>query len=323
MLAENRIACEGSLGNQIVRRRPRDSDGNSGSKIESVTLRDGRNLLVKRVSPESDWMARETHDEGRLSAMWASGLLARVPEVIDHTIVAVERDGNAWNVFMRDVSDALIPHNARLGRAGVRRILSAARELHEAFWAESLPELCTLEDRYSLFSPATGRRERARGSRHGIVFTAGWDAFFERAPADIAQAVAAILERPRLLAEQLERCEQTLIHGDLRLGNLGFSDGRVVMIDWGERVGIAPPAAERGTLRSPRPSRRPETSRVGERCDETSLQLSLIGSLAQLGGLLGFWLMQERSDEGRAVWIDELAWWMTTGERALNVWSPV
>jgi aminoglycoside phosphotransferase (APT) family kinase protein len=330
--AQSPFASEESLGSQIVHRRPLDSDGNSGNTIESVTLRDDRNLLVKRVSPEWDWMARETHDDGRLVAMWESGVLARVPEVIEHTIVGVERDGDAWNVFMRDVSDALTPHDARFDRAGVRRILSATRELHEAFWTQSLPDLCTLDDRYSLFSPATGRRELERGSRHGTVFTAGWEAFFERAPAKIAQAVSAILERPRLLTAQLDRCEQTLIHGDLRLGNLGFSDGRLVVIDWGERAGMAPPGAELGWLLG-FDGWRLDVSKdeviadfrelYGERYDETVLQLSLIGSLVQLGGLLGFWLSQDRTEEGRAVWIDELSWWTKTVERALNIWSPV
>ena len=325
------MASERSLKDQIVDRRPLESDGNSGNTIESVTLLDGRNLILKRVSPQWDWMARETHDDGRLVEMWESGVLARAPNRIDHAILAVERDGEGWNVFMRDVSSELIRHGERFDRAGVRRILSATSELHEAFWGVSLPEVCTLEDRYSLFSPATGRRELDRGSRHGTVFTTGWEAFFEQVPVEIAEAVSAILERPQVLTEQLDRCEQTLIHGDLRLGNLGFSDGRIVLIDWGERVGMAPPAAELGWFLG-FDGWRLDVSKdqviadfrelYGERCDETALQLSLIGSLVQLGGLLGFWLTQERTDEGRAVWMEQLSWWVTTVEGALGIWSP-
>jgi thiamine kinase-like enzyme len=325
-------ASQQRLADQIVRRHAFDADGNSGNPIESVTLRDGRNLLLKRVSPEWDWMSRETHDQGRLEVMWRRGVLARVAEVIDHAIVAVEPDGGAWNVFMRDVSRALLPYDARFDRSAVRRILSATRHLHEAFWTQPLPELCTLEDRYSLFSPATGRRELERGSRHGVVFTKGWDAFFAHAQPDIAEAVDAILERPALLAEQLERCEQTLIHGDLRLGHLGFSDGRLVLIDWGERAGMAPPAVELGWFLG-FDGWRLDVSKddviadfrdiYGGRCDERALQLSLLGALVQIGGLLGFWLTQERSAQGRAIWIDEMSWWFATVDRALDVWSPV
>ena len=323
---------EEPLASQIVGRRSLESDGNSGNTIESVTLRDGRDLILKRVSPRWDWMARETHDDGRLAFMWENGLLARMPEVIDHAIVAVERDGDAWNVFMRDVSSELIRADERFDRAGVRRILSATRELHEAFWGADPSGLCTLEDRYSLFSPATGRRELERGSRHGMVFTSGWEAFFEHVPTEIAEATSAILERPRVLTEQQDRCEQTLIHGDLRVGNLGFHDGRLVVIDWGERVGMAPPAVELGWFLG-FDGWRLDVSKddviadfrelYGERCDETALQLSLIGSLVQLGGLLGFWLTKERTDEGRAVWLGELSWWVNTVDRARGVWSPV
>jgi hypothetical protein len=125
------MPSEGSLEDQIVDRRPFESDGNSGNAIESVTLRDERILILKRVSPQRDWMARETHDDGRLVSLWERGLLARVPDVIDHAIVAVERDGEAWNVFMRDVSDSLIPRNARFDRAGVRRILNRPGHLRD------------------------------------------------------------------------------------------------------------------------------------------------------------------------------------------------
>ena len=333
MIAQSGMASRGSLGNQIVRRRRLDSDGNSGNTIESVTLRDGTDLVLKRVSPESDWMARETHDDGRLVAMWDAGVLAGVPAPIDHAIVSVERDGTGWNVFMRDVTDALLATSARLDRRGVRRVLSATKRLHEAFWDASLPELCTLEDRYSLFSPATGRRELERGSRHGTVFTRGWEAFLEHAPADIAQAVSTILDRPQLLTEQLDRCERTLIHGDLRLGHLGFStSGRVVLIDWAERVGMAPPAVELGWFLG-FDGWRLDVSKddviadfreiYADRFDATALQLSLIGSLVQIGGLLGFWLAQEPTDQGRSLWTNELSWWVATVDRALEVWSPV
>ncbi len=51
---------------------------------------------------------------------------------------------------------------------------------------------------------------------------------------------------PKPLADELRTCAQTLIHGDLRLGNAGFDGDRVVLIDWGDRTGMAPPAVELG-----------------------------------------------------------------------------
>lgn len=95
-----------ALLEQVVFRRPFNSDGNSGNTIERVTLQDDRELLLKRVSPAWDWMARESHDDGRIGVLWNDGILDRVPAVIDHTIMSVEQDTKAWNVFMRDAGDA-------------------------------------------------------------------------------------------------------------------------------------------------------------------------------------------------------------------------
>ena len=37
---------------------------------------------------------------------------------VDHTVVAAERDGDAWWVVMQDVSDSLLPHGDRLSTGG-------------------------------------------------------------------------------------------------------------------------------------------------------------------------------------------------------------
>ena len=320
-----------SLTEEIVGRTPLESDGNSGNTIEAVTLREGRHLILKRVSPEWDWMARETNDDGRIASMWETGLLDRVGTVFDHTIVGVERDGGAWSVFMRDASDALFPHHVRLDRGGVRRILEAAAALHLEFWGEPHPELCSLRDRYTLFSPDTGRRELALGSRHGHVFTRGWDVFFERAPRDVSDAIAAILREPDPFVAQLARYGQTLIHGDLRLGNLGERDGRFVLLDWGERVGSAPAAAELGWMIGFDATRWDASKEdviadfaalYGDRFEPDALALSLLGTVVQMGGLLGFWIDAAPSD-ARATQESELAWWVDTAARSLETWSPI
>lgn len=61
----------------------------------------------------------------------------------------------------------------------------------------------------------------------------------------------------------------------------------------------------------------------GDRHDETALQLSLMGSLVQIGGLLGFWLVQADDDAERAARNGELDWWVTTARGALDIWSPL
>lgn len=61
----------------------------------------------------------------------------------------------------------------------------------------------------------------------------------------------------------------------------------------------------------------------GDRLEEAALQMSLIGSLVQIGGLLGFWIVNAKDDGARAMRKAELAWWAATVERALHVWSPI
>ena len=135
-----------------------------------------------------------------------------------------------------------------------------------------------------------------------------------------------------MLAEQLERCEQTLIHGDVRLSNIGFSDDRVVLIDWGERTGTAPAAVELASFMI-FDAKRLDVSRddmiadfrglYGDRFDETALHLALIGGMVQLGCHFVLDFVLKDGDDERASAMSELAWWTRTVATALETWSPV
>ncbi|MDP8929744.1 MAG: phosphotransferase [Actinomycetota bacterium] len=324
---------QATLSDQVIARHPLGSAGGSGNTLERVTLRDGRDVICKRVSPEWDWISRATNDRGRALSMWKSGLFQRIPPAVHHATIAVEPDdGAAWSVFMHDVSDALVPDDHRLDRASVRRILGAMADLHLAFWGERFPELCSLEDRYRLLSPRTARRERERGNPVGELTDRCWEAFSELVPDDIASAILTIVDRPRLLAAELEKCEQTLIHGDLRLSNLGFLDDRLVLIDWGERTGTAPAPVELASFLV-FDGRRLDVSRddvisdfrgsYGDHFDETALQLALIGGLVQLGCYPVLDMVRTGGDAARASAVSELDWWTRTVAAALETWSPI
>lgn len=81
---------------------------------------------AKRIVPGTNWIDRHTNDEGREALLFTSGVLGRMPQAIDHAVVAAERDGDAWWVVMRDVSASLLPDGKRLSRAAHGRILAAA-----------------------------------------------------------------------------------------------------------------------------------------------------------------------------------------------------
>ena len=321
-----------SLSDRILGREPLGSAGASGNSLERVTLEDGRILVRKEVSPAWDWITRATRDDGRVVRMWERGLFDRMPSAIDHATVGAERTADGWCTFMRDVSEHLVPGDRRLDREEVRRVLAALHALHVAFWDERIDGLCTLEDRYNLLSPETGRRERARGERAGDLILRSWEHFVELVPPAIATAILGLAEDPAPLVRLLETCEPTLIHGDVRLNNLGLAGDRVALVDWGERTGIAPAPVELASFLV-FDARRFDASRddvvadyreiAGERHDERALDLALIGAYVQLGCNLTLPLALGGGEDARARAQEDLAWWTPRVAAALERWSPI
>ncbi|MDP9068920.1 MAG: aminoglycoside phosphotransferase family protein [Actinomycetota bacterium] len=327
-----------SLTAEIVDRRPLGAGGASGNKLERVTLRDGRELVLKRVSPQWDWISRATNDRGRIVSMWTDGIIERLPPVIDHATVAVEAgDDGSWSVFMTDVSDVLMHDGEQLDRARLERLVGALAALHATFWEESFPALCSLEERYNLLSPETGRREAEEGDTWvGNTIAGCWELFPKLVPADIGDAILKLAEQPQPLADELRKCSQTLVHGDVRLANLGFTDERVVLVDWGERTGTAPAAVdlasflvfEGSVIHAPYDDVI-ELFRAysGDRHDERALQLALIGGLVQLGPNFALEIVIARDEAKRAAAQaaseTALSWWIPTIDKALQAWSPI
>ena len=316
----------------VVSREPLAvADGRSGSLLERVTLAGGGTLVVKHVRDGGDWIMRASHDHGRAAELWSSGVLARVPEVIDHAVLGAEQVTGGWVVIMRDVSAALVPDHARISRADSRRVLEAAAALHAAFAGGPPLALCPLADRYAFLSPATARREAGGADEVPGLIGRGWERFAEVAPADVAGPVLAVAERPEPFAAALSAFGSTLIQGDLKLGNLGFTADRVVMLDWGTQTGWAPPAVEAAWYLAVNWSRI-DASREqvlddfraaeGERHDEDALRLALLGGLVQLGWDKALHASGHPDPAIRAREAADLAWWADRARDALEVWSP-
>lgn len=307
-------------------------DGKSGTRLERVTLDDGTVLVVKPVSPAWDWLMRATGDTGRAFLLFHSGAMERVAKVIEHGVVAVEAEEGAWTIFMRDLSDALIPEDVLVSRPDSRRILAAAAALHDEFQGAQLEGLCTLKDRYAFLSPATAAREEEGSDPVPKLIGRGWEIFFEAVPDDVSSAVAAILLDPGGLAGQLGSGRGTLIHGDLKLGNLGLLSDRVVAVDWGDRVGIAPPEVEFAWYLAINSSRIEATREqliedwqeiCGDGCDERALKLALLGGLVQLGWNKALDAVDNHDAAVRGRELEDLNWWVTAARQGLEIWSPV
>jgi hypothetical protein len=321
-----------SLLVDVVRREPlAAADGRSGSLLERVVLAGGQTLVVKHVRDGGDWIMRATADHGRAATLWSRGVLARVPEVIDHAVVGAEQVEGGWVVIMRDVSAALVPEHARVSRADSGRVLEAAAALHAAFADDPPLRLCSLADRYGFLSPATARREAGGADEVPRLIGRGWERFAEVAPAEVAGPVLAVLEGPASLAAALSRFPSTLVQGDLKLGNLGFFGDRVVMLDWGTQTGWAPAAVEVAWYLAINWSRIDATreqvlddfrAAEGDRHDEDALRLALLGGLVQLGWDKALHASGHPDPAVRAREAADLAWWTARARDALAVWSP-
>lgn len=319
------------MAERVVASEPLERGGASGNTLERVTLDDGRVLVRKVVSPTWDWISRATGDGGRALAMWRAGVFGRIPEGVDHATVAVEPVPDGWAIYMRDVSGELFTPECRITVEQLRRVLHGLAELHRAFHEAEVPDLCSLVDRYHLLSPRTAARETALGHPAGGLISRCWEAFVELTPPDVSDTIVGLAEDPTPLAAELARGEQTLIHGDARLWNMGLGRDALVMIDWGERTGRAPATVELASFiafdAAYLPVSRDETIAVYRglvsEVDQGALDLALIGGLVQLGCNHVFDLVLHGTDDARARAEEALAWWVPTVRRALErTWAP-
>src|SRR5580704_3964327 len=92
------------LGEATQRAPWEPEDTKSGARFERVTIA-GQPFVLKYQDPSDDWLLRATGDPGRrYVALWQTGLLDRLPDVIDHAVVAADWDGTVGRVLLRDVA---------------------------------------------------------------------------------------------------------------------------------------------------------------------------------------------------------------------------
>lgn len=210
--------------------------GFSGAPIEMLELEGGRKLVAKHIASRWSWVMRATNDHGREAAMWADTNDLLLPGV-DAAVVNAARLPDRWILYMRDVS------NAVSSAVDERQLLKALAGLYARWPAEDLPELCSLKDRIALFSPDTALRERRGWDLGPKIIGRGWELILDLIPVDLSELALDLIGDPRPLVEALRSMECLLIHGDLRPGNVGLQDGRVVLIDWGLAT-FGPPALD-------------------------------------------------------------------------------
>jgi hypothetical protein len=224
------------------------SDGKSGNLLERIQV-DGERLVVKRLTLAGDWIMRVVGDRVFWPFLAArAGLYERVPDCIDHAIVAMALDGGApdgvLGVLMRDVGEHLIPEgDTPVTVEQHRDFLTHMAAMHRAYWDwhDDLG-LETMSQRLLPFAPATIAPELTRDDVAVPIAVAdeGWSRLPERCP-EMAQLIFALHDDPAPLIAALAETPATFLHGDWKMGNLGWHpEGRTILLDWAY-LGAGPP----------------------------------------------------------------------------------
>jgi hypothetical protein len=211
--------------------------------------------VLKRTSPEADWIVRATRDVG-LREGFIAGTGMRLADPLVAPYLGAGSDGPAVAILMPDLSNELIAwerpgHDPVVGPATLDHVLEAVAGLHAMPWADYRPTSpdwgwpwCPLRERLLLLTRRSAERYRAEGLPVGDRFLAGWDAFERRAPGEARALISDLAEDPSPLLGALGRLPATGIHGDLKLANVALlDDGRVALIDW-SMMSLAPVAIE-------------------------------------------------------------------------------
>jgi hypothetical protein len=324
MLVPRSVApsVEALLDGATVREPLEHSDSKSGARLERVQL-DGEWFVAKWLDLRSDWTMRAIGDLGcKTLQLWRAGLLHALPPCINQPIVDVAYDpavgpgGFGTVLLMRDVGDHLVSEGDDVIPAAQQdAFMDHMAAVHAAFWHfEDEWELVTVGQRYFETSPWTAVVEAEIGSDSILptLIARGWNEFAVVAP-NAAAVVTPLAYDPSPLAAALERTPITFVHGNWKLGNLGFdSDGRTVLIDW-ESPGAGPGCGELAWYLALNCRRIPVSKeaaiaryrdaleRNGVDTDgwfEQQLALALLGALVQFG-----W------EKALGGYDDELAWW--------------
>jgi hypothetical protein len=217
------------------------ADGKSSSTFEFVEV-DGERYFLKRLSRAGDWIMRMTGDHHhRPFLIWQAGIMDRAPDSIDHTVVAMEIDGDGdtaeLSMLMRDISDHLVPEGDTVVPLQQHAaFIDHLAQLSAAFWGftDDTGKLATMRERLRFFHPDLVAEELRLDVRPGPVVAAeaGWRDLPNRSPllAEVARAVHA---DPSIIADPLATTPVTFLHGDWKMGNLGsHPNGRTILLDW-------------------------------------------------------------------------------------------
>lgn len=238
------------LGDAVA--EPFPNDGWSGASMSRLRSADGRAYILKRDSLARDWIARATGDGPILREAWFAAHGPALPPGIRGGYLGAGRDAatGELGILMPDLTGILFDWDAPISVPHLELVLSALAEMHGYPWRTSGEvddgPWCPLRERVTLICRPSLERP---GPAHDAVadrLLPGWDAWDRLATPVARRLVADLAADPQRLLDELASQPATLIHGDLKLANVGIeADGSVVLVDW-QMVSVAPLAVELG-----------------------------------------------------------------------------
>ncbi len=232
-----------SAGLAGVPEEPFEHDGWSGAGL--TRLRRGEvSFVLKRTSWAVDWIARATRDHALREAFVAAGQL-ELPAAVRVPHLGAAADGTMAAMLMPDLTGFLFDWERPLAPRDLDRVTGHLAVLHASPAAAPDFPWCPLRERLELLTPDAAARYRSAGLPAGDRFLDGWAAFDRFAPAAARDLVRRLSADSAALVAALGALPPVLLHGDLKLANVGFVNGTMAMIDW-QMVTRAPIAVELG-----------------------------------------------------------------------------
>ena len=297
--------------------------------FERVSI-DGQGYFLKCLSRSRDWIMRVSGDRvHRPYLVWQAGMMDRVPACIDHTVVAMEVNGEGDRsellMLMRDVAPYLIPEGDAVVGTGIHGgFIEQMAQLAVSFWGWADPDglLTSMPERLRLFAPDTIAPELQSGDVPVALAAAdaGWRRLPERSSL-LAAAAQAVHDAPGVLAGSLGETPVTFLHGDWKMGNLGaHPDGRTILLDW-SLPGAGPPCWELCWYLALNRARLPESKEAAIERYRQALEHAGIATAgwfeAQLDlclvGIMACFAWEKALGEE-----DELRWWEARVGRAVR-----
>ena len=313
-------------------------------KVRSSGRGGCRQYVVKRTSYATDLIMRLSDDRRcRERLVWERGILDVLPAEVTSPMLAHAIDGDGWALLMCDVSASLQPLERRRGNAwnvlsGTQAtgIVDALASIHAAFYGNPSLEdpslgLCTAAQLYTWTTPAVLEREGPSTNWFIDAQRSGWAMLERLESVDVAAALRQLRADPTPLVDALARYPATLVHGDPRRENIGFSRTgrrRLVLIDWQFAAALPPTVDLAWMVMNCQPMALSKeqvidryhgqlASRLGahfdERTWEPQLRLALLGQALRVMGHM-LWAAHQTGDllnrermQGEIPWLCEQA----------------